>query len=102
MKNEKAIKEKMSEKLRKMPSVPKSFKSPAPIAWKINSGNKIRMGRKKFFREKSRPKSRFEISDKRNPEEYQEKSRDLELFARINHSRELRQIKKAEIEPVKA
>ena len=30
--NEKAIKEKMSEKLRKIPSVPKSFKSPAPIA----------------------------------------------------------------------
>ena len=57
---------------------------------------------KKITGRKADQKSRFEISDKRNPEEYQEKSRDLELFARINHSRELRQIKKAEIEPVKA
>ena len=57
---------------------------------------------KNFSGRKADQKSRFELSDKRNPEEYQEKSRDLELFEGISHSRELRQIKKAEIEPVRA
>ena len=57
---------------------------------------------KNFSGRKADQKSRFELSDKRNPEEYQEKSRDLELFEGISHSRELRQIKKAGFEPVRA
>ena len=57
---------------------------------------------KNFSGRKADQKSRFGISDKRNPEEYQEKSRDLELFEGISHSRELRQIKKAGFEPVRA